>query len=257
MTHPTMTAERLRQFGVAWARAALDALMGFVTDDCIYLASVGPEPGTTYRGREEVRRGFAAMLAYDRGRERQAGMVVVTGDMGFAKWSFTETTAGGGRLIRGCDLFQFRDDRISKKDAYRKLLGTVPATGAASKEDEVTATSTAMTSGSPITAVSAAPAEEARKHFEQRLAHETDPADVWKAIETGTVDFVLVDCRPRASYDKAHLPGAVSLPVSEMDPARVAALPPGLLVTYCWGRRATPPPRAPTGWPRSAARSRS
>jgi ketosteroid isomerase-like protein len=231
--------------------------MGFVTDDCIYLASVGPEPGTTYRGREEVRRGFAAMLAYDRGRERQAGMVVVTGDMGFAKWSFTETTAGGGRLIRGCDLYQFRDDRISKKDAYRKLLGTVPATGAASKEDEVTATSTAMTSGSPITAVSAAPAEEARKHFEQRLAHETDPADVWKAMETGTVDFVLVDCRPRASYDKAHLPGAVSLPVSEMDPARVAALPPGLLVTYCWGRRATPPPRAPTGWPRSAARSRS
>jgi len=235
MTHPTMTAERLRQFGAAWARADLDALMGFVTDDCIYLASVGPEPGTTYRGREEVRRGFAAMLAYDRGRERQAGMVVVTGDMGFAKWSFTETTAGGGRLIRGCDLFQFRDDRISKKDAYRKLLGTVPATGAASKEDEVTATSTAMTSGSPVTAVSAAPAEEARKHFEQRLAHETDPADVWKAIETGTVDFVLVDCRPRASYDKAHLPGAVSLPVSEMDPARVAALPPGLLVTYCWG----------------------
>jgi rhodanese-related sulfurtransferase/ketosteroid isomerase-like protein len=236
MTHPTMTAERLRQFGAAWARADLDALMGFVTDDCIYLASVGPEPGTTYRGREEVRRGFAAMLAYDRGRERQASMVVVTDDMGFAKWSFTKTTAGGGRrLIRGCDLFQFRDDRISKEEAYRKLLGTVPAAGAASKEVEVTATSTAMTSGSPVTAVSAAPAEDARKHFEQRLAHETDPADVWKAIETGTVDFVLVDCRPRASYDKAHLPGAVSLPVSEMDPARVAALPPGLLVTYCWG----------------------
>jgi ketosteroid isomerase-like protein len=72
MTHPTMTAERLRQFGAAWARADLDALMGFVTDDCIYLASVGPEPGTTYRGREQVRRRFAAMLAYDRGRERQA-----------------------------------------------------------------------------------------------------------------------------------------------------------------------------------------
>jgi rhodanese-related sulfurtransferase len=91
------------------------------------------------------------------------------------------------------------------------------------------------TSGSPVTAVAAAPAEEARHHFEQRLAHETDPADVWKAIETGRVDFVLVDCRPRASYDKAHLPGAVSLPVREMDPVRVAALPPGLLITYCWG----------------------
>jgi rhodanese-related sulfurtransferase/ketosteroid isomerase-like protein len=236
MTSATMTAGRLRQFGAAWARADLDALMGFVTDDCTYLASVGPEPGTTYRGREEVRRGFAAMLAYDRGRERHAGTVVVAGDTGFAEWSFTETTTdGGGRLIRGCDLFQFRDGQISKKDAYRKLLGTVPDAGAAQKEDEVTNASTAMAGGSPVTAVPAAPAGEARNHFEQRLAHETDPADVWKAIQTGTVDFALVDCRPRASYDKAHLPGAVSLPVSEMDPVHVAALPQGLLVTYCWG----------------------
>jgi taurine dehydrogenase small subunit len=157
MTSPTMMAERLRQFGAAWARADLDALMGFVTDDCIYLASVGPEPGTTYRGREEVRRGFAAMLAHDHGRERHAGTVVVVGERGFAEWSFTETTTNGGRrLIRGCDLFQFRDGQISKKDAYRKLLGTVPGTGAAQEGDEVTNTSTAMTSGSQVTAVSAA-----------------------------------------------------------------------------------------------------
>ena len=236
MTSPTMTAERLRQFGAAWACADLDALMGFVTDDCVYLASVGPEPGTTYRGREEVRRGFAAMLAYDRGRERHAGTVVVAGDTGFAEWSFSEATTGGGRrLIRGCDLFQFRDGQISRKDAYRKLLGTVPDAGAAQEGDEATNRSTAMTGGSQVTAVPAAPAEEARNHFEQRLAHETDPADVWKAVQTGTVDFVLVDCRPRPSYDKAHLPGAVSLPLSEMDPVHVAALPQGLLVTYCWG----------------------
>jgi rhodanese-related sulfurtransferase len=175
------------------------------------------------------------MLAYDRGRGRQEGTVVVAGDSGFAEWSFTETTTDGGRrMIRGCDLFEFRDGRISRKDAYRKVLGTVPGTTGHNKRDEVTAMSSA-TSGSPVTAVAAAPAEEARHHFEQRLAHETDPADVWKAIETGTVDFVLVDCRPRASYDKAHLPGAVSLPVREIDPAQVAALPQGLLVTYCWG----------------------
>jgi rhodanese-related sulfurtransferase/ketosteroid isomerase-like protein len=235
MMSQAMTIERLGQFGAAWACEDLDALMGFVTDDCVYLASVGPEPGTTYRGREQVRRGFAAMLAYDRGRGRQEGTVVVAGDSGFAEWSFTETTTDGGRrMIRGCDLFEFRDGRISRKDAYRKVLGTVPGTTGHNKREEVTAMSSA-TSGSPVTAVAAAPAEESRQNFGQRLAHETDPADVWKAIETGTVDFVLVDCRPRASYDKAHLPGAVSLPVREIDPAQVAALPQGLLVTYCWG----------------------
>jgi rhodanese-related sulfurtransferase/ketosteroid isomerase-like protein len=234
MTSRTMTTERLLQFGAAWARADLDALMGFVTDDCVYLASVGPEPGSSYRGREQVRRGFAAMLDYDRGQERHEGTVVIAGDRGFAEWSFIETTSDGGRIIRGCDLFEFRDGRISRKDAYRKVLGTVPSTRTSNKRDEMAATSP-LASGSPVTAVAAAPAEEARHHFEQRLAHQTDPADVWKAIQTDTADFVLVDCRPRASYDKAHLPGAVSLPVSEMDPAQVAALPQGLLVTYCWG----------------------
>jgi ketosteroid isomerase-like protein len=144
MTSRAMTTERLRQFGAAWARADLNALMGFVTDDCAYLASVGSEPGTTYRGREEVRRGFAAMLAYDRGRERHGSTVVVAGDVGFAEWSLTEIrTDSGRRLVRGCDLFEFRDGRISKKDAYRKVLGTVPGTGgaapqAATKRDEVT-----------------------------------------------------------------------------------------------------------------------
>jgi ketosteroid isomerase-like protein len=137
MTSQTMTIERLGQFGAAWACGDLDALMGFVTDDCVYLASVGPEPGTTYRGRDQVRRGFAAMLAYDRGRERQEGTAVVAGDRGFAEWSFTETTTDGGRrMIRGCDLFEFRDGRISRKDAYRKVLGTVPSTRTSNNQNQ-------------------------------------------------------------------------------------------------------------------------
>jgi ketosteroid isomerase-like protein len=115
MTSRTMTTERLRQFGAAWACGDLDGLMGGMSDDCIYLASVGPEPGSTYRGREQVRRGFAAMLAYDSGRERHEGRVVVAGDRGVAEWSFTETTTDGGRrIIRGCDLFEFRGGRIGR-----------------------------------------------------------------------------------------------------------------------------------------------
>jgi hypothetical protein len=44
--------------------------MSYMTDDCVYHASAGPEPGSTYRGKDEVRPGFAAVLAYDHGRER-------------------------------------------------------------------------------------------------------------------------------------------------------------------------------------------
>jgi ketosteroid isomerase-like protein len=50
-----MTEERLREFAAAWARHDVETLMTFLTDDCVYEASVGPEPGRTYAGREAVR----------------------------------------------------------------------------------------------------------------------------------------------------------------------------------------------------------
>jgi rhodanese-related sulfurtransferase len=61
--------------------------------------------------------------------------------------------------------------------------------------------------------------------FETKLQFETDPADVWAALHDGTAAFTLVDARSRPSYDRAHLPGAVSV----HDP-----LPEGPLVAYCW-----------------------
>lgn len=209
----TMTLERLEQFGAAWAQGDLDALMSFVADDCVYHASVGPEPGTTYEGRDAVRRGFAAMLSYDRGRERHGGNVAVTGDRGMAEWSFIER--GNGRTIRGCDLFEFAGDQIRRKDAFRKVADVPPS--------------------SPVTAVPPAPAAQASGHFAAKLAYETDPADVWRAIETGTIDFVLVDCRAAGNHAKTHLPGALSVPWQEITAERVATLPDLPLVTYCWG----------------------
>ena len=62
--------------------------------------------------------------------------------------------------------------------------------------------------------------------FAAKLSWETDPADVWAAIRDGApAGFTLVDARSRDSYDRAHLPGAVSIH---------EALPDGPLVTYCW-----------------------
>ena len=66
--------------------------------------------------------------------------------------------------------------------------------------------------------------------FEAELRHETDPADVWAAIQTRTArrppGFTLVDARSSEAYDAAHLPGAASMHDE---------LPAGPLVVYCWG----------------------
>ena len=87
---------------------------------------------------------------------------------------------------------------------------------------------------SSVTTVPAAPPAEAARHFEARLALETDAADVGSAIASGDVDFTLLDVRSRAAYAAGHVPGAVSLPYAEIDAATLDALGDRLLVVYCW-----------------------
>jgi hypothetical protein len=52
-----------------------------------------------------------------------AGLRSSTARVGVAEWSFSEVGPDGrARLIRGCDIFEFANDKIRKKDAFRKVL---------------------------------------------------------------------------------------------------------------------------------------
>jgi rhodanese-related sulfurtransferase len=85
-----------------------------------------------------------------------------------------------------------------------------------------------------VTDVPATDPETARAYFLTRLSVETDCDDVAAALATGEPDFVLLDARSDEAYAAGHLPGAINLhrPYSEEE---IANLPPGLIVTYCWG----------------------
>lgn len=119
----TMTISRLEAFGEAWDKGDLNGLMSFMAEDCVYSASVGPEPGQTYVGREQVRRGFEIMLEHDSGCESRGGRMVVLGDFGVAEWSYVSRDSTGKELeVRGCDLFEFEGGLIKRKDAFRKTI---------------------------------------------------------------------------------------------------------------------------------------
>lgn len=65
---------------------------------------------------------------------------------------------------------------------------------------------------SEVSAVPAAPAEQARAHFESLLAFETDCWDVHESMENDAADFVLLDVRSPELYAEGHVPGAINLP---------------------------------------------
>jgi ketosteroid isomerase-like protein len=105
-----MTAARLRAFGEAWSRGDVEELMTYMSDDCVYSASVGPES--------------VVMLARDSAGESQDGPVVVRGQWSSAEWSYVCAQPGGTPVeVRSCDLFHFRRDKIVEKDALRKVFG--------------------------------------------------------------------------------------------------------------------------------------
>ena len=60
-----------------------------------------------------------------------------------------------------------------------------------------------------------------------------------EVIEAGT-DALIVDVRTQEEYDKGHIPGAVLVPIDDIEAGKLEALPDKNreMVVYCWtGRR--------------------
>jgi steroid delta-isomerase-like uncharacterized protein len=117
-----VTPEVLQDFADAWNRHDVDALMSFMTEDCVFEASAGPDVcGTGYAGRQAVRAGYAEVWATFPDAHWANARHFVSGDRGVSEWTFTGTRADGTRVeVHGCDLFTFRDGRIALKNSYRK-----------------------------------------------------------------------------------------------------------------------------------------
>src|SRR5512144_663043 len=106
----------IREVGAAWGRRDLPTLMKYVADDCVYSASVGPEPGETFVGRDAVRTGFARLLAHDSDGTSEPGEMRVVGDWVVSTWGFRKAGPDDRSiLVRGCDIFSIRDGLIVRK----------------------------------------------------------------------------------------------------------------------------------------------
>jgi steroid delta-isomerase-like uncharacterized protein len=118
----TITVETLQAFADAWNRHDADALMSFMTDDCVFESSAGPEVcGTRYSGREAVRASYVAVWTAFPDAHWGNARHFVQGNRGLSQWIFTGTRTDGVRVeTNGCDLFTFRDGKIALKDSYRK-----------------------------------------------------------------------------------------------------------------------------------------
>ncbi len=128
MSHP-VTIELLKGFLDAFNRHDLDAIMGYFAEDCVFYMPRGAGPrGDRYAGKAAVRAGLARRFEgipdvhYGDDRHWTCGNFAVS------EWTLTGTSASGQRLeVRGVDLLEFVDGKITRKDSFWKIVET-PAT---------------------------------------------------------------------------------------------------------------------------------
>lgn len=73
------------------------------------------------------------------------------------------------------------------------------------------------------------------KHYEDKLAYETDSWDLKVAIDAGE-NLVVIDARSPEAYGTEHIPGAINIPHRTMSAETTAHLDrEALIVTYCDG----------------------
>jgi ketosteroid isomerase-like protein len=108
----------------AFNRHDLDGIMSFFADDAVFDSPRGPSSfGRRFNGKEEVRTGLAARFEgipdVHYGDDRH----FTCGDRGASEWLLTGTTVDGVRIeVRGCDLWEFREGAIVRKDSYWKIV---------------------------------------------------------------------------------------------------------------------------------------
>lgn len=124
-----LTTASLIAFSDAWNRHDIDALMSFMTDDCVFQTAAGPDAcGTAHIGTEAVRQAFAATWQAIPDAQWENGRHFVQGDFGTSQWTFTGTATDGSRIeTDGIDVFTFRDGRIHVKNVFRKTRPNLPA----------------------------------------------------------------------------------------------------------------------------------
>jgi len=108
----------------AFNRHDLDAIMEHFADDCVLYMPRGEGPrGDRYIGKANVRAGLARRFEgipdVHYGEDRHWAC----GQLGVSEWTLTGTSPAGKRLaVRGVDLLEFVDGRITRKDSFWKIV---------------------------------------------------------------------------------------------------------------------------------------
>jgi ketosteroid isomerase-like protein len=121
------TPALLAEINAAFNSRDVDRIMSFFADDCTFLMARGPEPdGRRVRGKAAVRTVLADRFKVIADMRWDHVEQIIAGSRAVTVWMVTGRSADGEVLnYRGCDIYEFRGDKILNKDTYWKRVEQV------------------------------------------------------------------------------------------------------------------------------------
>src|SRR5215813_3101498 len=118
------TPELMKAINAAFNSRDVDRIMSFFAEDCTFLMARGPEPeGRRVHGKAAVRKVLGDRFRVITDMRWDHIDSFITGNRAVTVWMVTGTGVDGETLnYRGCDLYEFRGDKVLNKDTYWKLV---------------------------------------------------------------------------------------------------------------------------------------
>lgn len=116
--------ETLKAILDAFNRHDLNGIMEYFHDDCVLYMPRGKGPrGDRYTGKQEIRAGLSTRFEGIPDVHYGKDAHWICGNVGISEWTLTGTRKSGGRIeVRGVDILEFRDGKVTRKDSFWKIL---------------------------------------------------------------------------------------------------------------------------------------
>ncbi len=120
-----VTMELLDAIQDAFNRQDVDGILSYFADDCEWLMARGPAPreGRRCRGKAEIGEVLATRFKQIPDMRWVDMRHWIMGDKALSEWIVQGTSLDGDAIdLLGCDLWEFRDGLVVKKDTYWKYV---------------------------------------------------------------------------------------------------------------------------------------
>jgi len=111
----------LHRFNDACNRHDVDAMMGMMTEECVFENTFPPPDGTLYKGQAAVRQFWESFFQSSPHAHFETEEMFMTGDRAVQLWIYRWVDEeGAAGHVRGVDVFRFRSGLIAEKLSYVK-----------------------------------------------------------------------------------------------------------------------------------------